>query len=43
MSVVLVQELLALPVADKVNQVRVVLVLVKDYNHLHYPAPLHCL
>ena len=34
-SVALVQELLALPVADKVNQVIGVLFLVKDYNHLH--------
>ena len=44
-SLALVQELLALPVADKVNQVIVVLILVKDHNHLHLhqPAPLHCL
>ena len=39
-SLALVQELLALPVADKVNQVIVVLILVKDYNYLHQPAPL---
>ena len=42
-SVALVQELLALPVADKVNQVIVVLIFVKDFNHLHHPAPLHSL